>query len=794
MTDTEADGLRLRSVFASGLRSVFASGLRVMILAPTGKDASLTKAMLGEAEIDSIVCPDISCVQQAITEGAGVLLIAEEAIASGGLNAVANSLSWQEPWSDLPVLLLSRYGADSTTVASALQVLGNVTLLERPVRPATLVSAVRAAQKARERQYQVRDYLARQKQTSVALEESEGRLRTIVDQAMAGIAQCDLQGRFLFANKRFCEIVGYSLDELKHLTQQELTHPLDRSRNAEEFRSHVAEQTGYVIEKRYLRKDGTTVWVKNSVGMLRNSEGQTYAVVAIVFDVSESKRAEEQVYFQAQLLDTVGQAAIATDRKGRIIYWNRFAETLYGWTASEAMGCSLPDLIIDPTMKDQAGEILELLKAGQSWSGEVLVHDRSGRTFPAFVTDTPIFDAEGRLEAIIGVSTDVTERKQVEEALREADRRKDEFLATLAHELRNPLAPIRNSLHLFRLYGGSDPAAEQVCEMMERQVGHLVRLVDDLMEVSRITRGKVELRLAPVELAAVIRSAVESSRPLIEASRHQLAISLPAEPLIINGDSVRLSQIFANLLNNAAKYMEEEGQIWLQVRQQETSVLVSVRDTGIGISPEMLPHIFKMFTQVDRSTRMAQGGLGIGLTLVRTLVEMHGGKVEALSAGVGQGSEFVVRLPLSKEQCVLEGTSPPARSPALPHRRVLVVDDNQDAGMSLGLLMKLLGADVRVVHSGPAALEILSSYRPNVVLLDIGMPGMDGYEVARRIREQPEGHDLMLIALTGWGQEEDRRRTSQAGFDHHLLKPADISALKSLFTSIGSDGRSATSE
>ena len=217
MTDTEADGLRLRSVFASGLRSVFASGLRVMILAPTGKDASLTKAMLGEAEIDSIVCPDISCVQQAITEGAGVLLIAEEAIAGGGLNAVANSLSWQEPWSDLPVLLLSRYGADSTTVASALQVLGNVTLLERPVRPATLVSAVRAAQKARERQYQVRDYLARQKQSSVALEESEGRLRTIVDQAMAGIAQCDLQGRFLFANKRFCEIVGYTREEVLKL-------------------------------------------------------------------------------------------------------------------------------------------------------------------------------------------------------------------------------------------------------------------------------------------------------------------------------------------------------------------------------------------------------------------------------------------------------------------------------------------------------------------------------------------------------------------------------------------------
>ncbi len=760
--------------------------LRVTILAPTGKDAALTAAALSEAAIESLICPDIACVERAIEEGAGILLVAEEAIATGELRALAAVLSRQQPWSDLPVLLLTRYGADSSTVIKALQTLGNVTLLERPARPATLVSAVRTALKARERQYQVRAHLAEQERTNAALEESESRLRAIVHQAMAGIAQCDLEGRFLLVNRRFCEIVGYSREELLKLRHQDLTHPLDQERNASEFFRHLAEQSGYVIEKRYVRKDGSEVWVRNSVAVLCDAEGKSQSMVAVVIDVTESKRAEERVRFQAHLLDAVGQAAIATDPDGKIIYWNHYAETLYGWTGAEALGRSIVEVVADRTMKEQAVEIMSLLRAGQSWSGEFLVRHRSGRTFPAFVTDTPIFDSEGCLQAIIGVSTDITERKRVEEALRDADRRKDEFLATLAHELRNPLAPIRNSLHILRLSSGIDPATERVCEMMERQVGHLVRLVDDLMEVSRITRGQVELRTEPVELAAVLRSAVEASRPLIEASGHQLAISLPAEPLIINGDPVRLSQVFANLLNNAAKYMDEGGQIWLGAKQQDDTVLVSVRDTGIGIPAEMLPHIFKMFIQVDRSTRQAQGGLGIGLTLVRTLVEMHGGQVEARSLGVDQGSEFVVRLPLSKEASVSGRNTLDARAPVLPNHRVLVVDDNRDAAESLGLLLKLLGAEVRVVNDGPSALEILPSYRATVVLLDIGMPGMDGYEVARRIREQPESRDLMLIALTGWGQEEDRRRTSQAGFDHHLIKPADMTALKSLFMSLHS--------
>ena len=754
----------------------------VTILAPTGKDAALTAAALQEVRIESVICRDVKCAEHQIHEGSGVLLLAEEALTGTALRILSGALSRQEPWSDLPVLLLTRYGADSPTVHQALQVLGNVTLLERPVRPATLVSAVRAALKARARQVQVRAHLVQQEQTKVALQESEGRLRAIVEQALAGIVQCDLAGRILFANPGFCEIVGYSEDELKEFAHEELIDPRDRPRHCEEMSRHVEQRQGYVIEKQYIHKDGHAVWVRNSVAVLCDAAGEPQSIVAIVIDVTASKRADERILLQAQLLDAVGQAAIGTDAQGRVIYWNRFAETLYGWTAGEAWGRPIVELVVDESAIAEARQIVSTMRNGQSWSGEILVRHRSGRSFPAFVTDTPIFNAQGELEAIIGVSTDITERKRVEETLREADRRKDEFLATLAHELRNPLAPIRNALQILRISSSGEPAADRVCEMMERQVGHLVRLVDDLLEVSRITRGKVELRTEPVELATVIRNAVEASRPLIEAAGHQLAISLPAEPLIMIGDPVRLTQIFANLLNNAARYMDEAGQIWLTARQQDGGVIVSVRDTGIGIPAEMLPHIFKMFTQVDRSTRKSQGGLGIGLTLVRTLVEMHGGQVEAHSRGPGQGSEFVVRLPLSTTHSVAHELSEPSTS-VLPNRRVLVVDDNRDAAESLGMLLKLLGVEVRVVNDGPAAIETVSAYRPAVVLLDIGMPGMDGYEVARRIRKKPEGRDVLLIALTGWGQEEDRRRTSDAGFDHHLLKPADLTALKSILLS-----------
>jgi signal transduction histidine kinase len=373
------------------------------------------------------------------------------------------------------------------------------------------------------------------------------------------------------------------------------------------------------------------------------------------------------------------------------------------------------------------------------------------------------------------------ERRRVEEELRKANRCKDEFLATLAHELRNPLAPIRNSLHILRLAGLDNAATEHVREMLERQVNHLIRLVDDLLEVSRITVGRIELRTEPVELAGVIASALETSKPLIDAARHQLDLKLPAEPLTPIADSVRLSQVLSNLLNNAAKYTQDGGQIWLTARREGSSAVVSVRDSGEGIPLEMLPRLFELFTQIDRTIGRAKGGLGIGLSLARTLVEAHGGTIEARSEGPGRGSEFIVRLPLA-DAAVRAPSSPACNDTptGLARRRILVVDDNRDAAESLAMLLRHASAEVRTVFDGAAALEEIPSFRPDVILLDIGMPEMDGHEVARRLRALPEGRDVLLIALTGWGQDDDCRRSCEAGFDHHLVKPVELSVLNEL--------------
>jgi PAS domain S-box-containing protein len=404
----------------------------------------------------------------------------------------------------------------------------------------------------------------------------------------------------------------------------------------------------------------------------------------------------------------------------------------------------------------------------------------------------PRLGPAGQVTGYVGSSADITELIKSQEALWEADRRKDEFLATLAHELRNPLAPIRNSLHILRLSGHSNPATEQTYEVMERQLSQMVRLVDDLLEISRITRGQIELRKERVDLAAVIRSAVEASKPLIEDFDHELTISLPPEPLNIEADPVRLEQIISNLLNNAAKYTDPGGQIWLTAKRESDDATISVRDSGIGISPDMLPRIFEMFTQVEHSASRTQGGLGIGLTLVRSLVEMHGGSVEARSEGAGKGSEFIVRLCLDLRPRTEIARDAMYRSGQLSPKRVLVVDDNRDAANTLGMLLNVVGAEARAIYSGAEALEVLETYKPDVLLVDIGMPEMDGYELARRIRKIPKYRDVTLVALTGWGQEEDRRRSHAAGFDYHLTKPADFNTLQSLIGSLESPEGSMT--
>ena len=385
----------------------------------------------------------------------------------------------------------------------------------------------------------------------------------------------------------------------------------------------------------------------------------------------------------------------------------------------------------------------------------------------------------------------IAERERSEELLRASDRRKDEFLAILAHELRNPLAPIRNAIQLLRLRGTDAKTVELSSEMMERQFGLLVRLVDDLMEVSRISRGKVALRRQSIDLGVVVRSAVEASRPLFDSAGHVFETSLPSTPIVIEADPVRLAQVLANLLNNAAKYTRPGGRIWLSVRREGDEAVLSVRDTGIGIPPGMLSRIFDMFTQVESSNGASgayRGGLGIGLTLVKQLVEMHGGTVRAASEGPDRGSEFVVRLPVTAKGEASHGPGAEGKIPAVPNRRLLVVDDNLDSADSLGLLLRTLGASVRVAYDGGSALEILDTFRPDAILLDLGMPGMDGHEVARRVRERPEHRDVLLIALTGFGSEEDVQRTRASGFDEHCVKPVELARLKRMLEALDGNG------
>jgi signal transduction histidine kinase len=387
------------------------------------------------------------------------------------------------------------------------------------------------------------------------------------------------------------------------------------------------------------------------------------------------------------------------------------------------------------------------------------------------------------LADILGMAAD---RKRLEGELHlkvrdlaDADRRKNEFLAMLAHELRNPLAPVRNGLQILRIAGEKPQVVAQTREMLDRQVRHLSRLVDDLMDVSRITRGKVDLRMQPVDLAEVVGRAVDEVRPLVEARRHRLTVTHQAGALRVNADPTRLTQVLANLLNNAAKYTDEGGEITVTVGRAGVDAVVRVRDTGIGISPEMLTRVFDLFTQVETSLDRAEGGLGIGLTLVRSLVELHGGSVEVKSDGVGRGSEFSVRLPaLAGDQ---PGVAVPdvADGPLVP-RRVLVVDDNRDSADSLAMMLELGGHTVATAHHGPGAVEAAGTFRPEVVLLDIGLPGLNGYDVARALRARPETRDVLIVAMTGYGQDTDRERSRDAGIDHHLVKPIDPTEVRRL--------------
>jgi PAS domain S-box-containing protein len=532
-------------------------------------------------------------------------------------------------------------------------------------------------------------------------------------------------------------------------------------------------------------------------------------------DLIERERAEETLRRQNALMravnDNTSELIFMKDREGRLTHTNAATLRVIGMTAGQTIGSVDKENFTEPAEHEPiAANDRRVIKTGKSLTIEEPYTCADGKRRVFLSTKSPLRDEHGQIIGVIGVSLDITERKEMErereeraaelavalgrrteearraeraeQLLREADRRKDEFLATLAHELRNPLAPLRNALELLRRAGDDATLIEKTRGMMERQVAQMVRLVDDLLDISRITRGKLQLRKERVELADVLTNAVETARPLVEASSHELTVTLPPQPIYVQADSIRLAQAVANLLNNAAKYTERAGHIWLTAERRDGEAVVSVRDTGIGISAEHLPNIFNMFSQLAPALERSQGGLGIGLSLVKGLVELHGGTIEARSGGPGKGSEFAVHLPIVDVPlaALQEPGSDGEKVRRVRQYSVLVVDDLRDAADSLAMMLRDMGHDTRTAYDGLEAVQAAAAIRPDVVLLDIGLPKLNGYEAARRIRNEPWGGNVALVALTGWGQEEDKRRALEAGFDHHLTKPVEPAAFENL--------------
>jgi PAS domain S-box-containing protein len=504
--------------------------------------------------------------------------------------------------------------------------------------------------------------------------------------------------------------------------------------------------------------------------------------------------AQEQLRAHAAQFQGLADAAPgfiwSTDAQGHFTYMSRRFEEFTGLPIEQLRSGGWQSVLHPEDCEVGTHLFFEAIRNRVPLSGRMRLRRADGTYRWIESSAVPLCDDKAESSAsfrgLIGVSMDISDLVYAEQALREADQRKDAFLATLAHELRNPLAPIRNAVHILRNQGIADAASRKLQDIVDRQVGQMARMVDDLLDVSRISRGKLELRRERVTLQQVIQGAVETSRPLIDQRQHQLEVTLPGKPLYLDADLTRLSQVFANLLNNAAKYTEVSGRITLLAEDRGAEVVVSVIDSGIGIPARQMTNLFDLFSQGESERRLAGGGLGIGLSLVKQLVELHQGRVTAQSDGPGCGSRFTVHLPLADDQSEFSPpeTAAPHKRFAAKRRRILVVDDSEAAALTLGTLLELSGYEPHLAHDGEQALAVAESCRPEAILLDIGMPKLSGYEVCRRIREQDWGRDITVIALTGWGQEQDRRRTTEAGFNHHLVKPADPVVLLKLLDDI----------
>ncbi len=584
-------------------------------------------------------------------------------------------------------------------------------------------------------------------------------------------------------NKPWLDFVGRTMEQELGYGWAENLHPEDRNRCLETYDTGIDTRRPFSMEYRLKRYDQKYRWVLDNGIPFDGPGGEFAGYIGFCIDVTDQRLAEEECAYARAIIASSDDAIVSCTLEGIITSWNPASERVFGYTAAEAVGKPI-DIIIPPDRLEEEHRILERVRRGEPIEHyETVRRAKDGHMFDISLTMSPVKDASGRIIGASKIARDITDQKRMEEERAGAERRKNEFLAILAHELRNPLGPVRNAAHYLMLKGPTDPRLRRPIEIIDRQVAQMARLVDDLLDVSRISRGVLELRRQRVALAEIVEASVDACREAIQAQGHNLRVSVPMEPVELEADRQRLVQVLTNLISNATKYTPPGGEIELTAAASARLLEVAVKDNGIGIPPARLTEIFDLFTQVDRSFEQ-QGGLGIGLTLVRQLVELHGGTITARSEGIGHGSEFALKLPVVATAAAAAAVSPgPVR--ASKPRRILLADDNHDAVESLTLLLQIAGHEVHTAFDGEAAISSAEKLRPEVALLDIGMPKANGYEVARRIREHPWGKQIYLVAITGWGQGADKRRAQEAGFDAQLVKPVAPEDLNRLLATIG---------
>jgi PAS domain S-box-containing protein len=922
---------------------------RVLVLAPVGRDGELACEVLRRQGIAAIRCKDVPELLRAQHEGAGALLVTDEALSESAVVELAAALDRQPPWSDVPIVLVSNQDPLlAKRTLARVDLLGHVTLLDRPLRQQSLVTVVRAALRARARQYEARDMFARLEDGLTQLAHSRARADYATRVSGVGFWYCDLPFDELRWDTRVKEHFFLPHDARVTIdTFYERIVPEDRDTTRAAIELSIREQVPYdIIYRTHDPASGAVRWVRALGGTSYGEDGKPVHFDGVTVDVSEQKRAEEA---QRALAETERAALLAAAEAGRaerrrllslleqvpavvnflrgpdlifdfahpkavqalggrellgkpileaipehhgqpfyarmrsvfetgepihqkeaaarlrvngvesISYWDsvylpvrdesgriegvmtfdldvtdsvlarqqiaeataeleavfanvpigvsfmdrelRFrrvnrvlAEEINGFSAEVHLGKSGAELLpklrdeLEPTLKRvlETGQIVE-----QEFTGETPT--QPGRTRSWRTIHFPVKRGSGEVLGIGSIVQDITAHKEIAErervalhAAEEASRAKDDFLAMLGHELRNPLAPIATAVHLLKLR--SKDGLSREIGIIERQAQHIARLVEDLLDVSRITQGKVVLTKDSIEIAELVAAAIETASPAIENARHNLVVNVPKHDLVVDADRGRMTQVLANLLTNAAKYTPPGGKILVTAARDENDVVVSIQDSGVGISAELLPHVFDLFVQARQTLDRSQGGLGLGLALVKNLVAMHGGTVSASSAGLGRGSTFSVRLPRSDAAAKENETVslPPVAEERPDQLRVLIVDDNADGADMLASVLDGLGYRCAIAHDGPAALQIAADFAPQVALLDIGLPVMNGYELATRLRA--EWPDVKLVAVTGYGQEGDRQRTHRAGFQAHLTKPVDFEGLVSQLATFSSRG------